>query len=62
MSERIIRYKEAGERLSVTPKTIKNWIKSGNLPAPIKLSPRVVGWLESDFEQAIAAKKNKNNS
>ena len=62
MAERIIRFKAASERLSVCTKTLQNWVRTGEFPKPIQLGPRARGWLESDFERAIAAKKNKNQS
>lgn len=44
-------------------------IKAGNFPAPVKLGPRAVGWLESDIDawiesrpkagRAVAAKQAK---
>ena len=55
--KRVIRLKEAGEILSVSTQTVRNWIASGYLPKPIQLGPRARGWLEEDFTQAIAAKK-----
>ena len=59
--KRIIRLKEAGEILSVSHQTVRNWIASGHLPEPIQLGPRARGWLEEDFTQAIAAKKQSQS-
>lgn len=56
--KRIIRLKDAGERLSVCNQTVRNWIAAGHLPRPLQLGPRVRGWLKEDFERAIATKKN----
>ncbi|MEZ2903922.1 helix-turn-helix transcriptional regulator [Acinetobacter terrestris] len=36
--------------LSVSDKTIWNWVKRGAFPAPIKLSPSVTVWRLSDVQ------------
>lgn len=36
--------------LSVSDKTIWNWVKRGEFPAPIKLSPSVTVWRLSDVQ------------
>jgi len=36
--------------------TIYQYIKDGVFPKPVPLGPRVVGWLESDVSEWIAAR------
>lgn len=30
--------------------SVFRWIKNGNLPAPVRLSPRVIGWPREQIE------------
>ncbi|WP_347460892.1 AlpA family phage regulatory protein [Acinetobacter sp. ANC 7454] len=42
--------------LGVSDKTIWNWVKRGEFPAPIKLSPNVTVWRFSDVKAWMEAK------
>ena len=37
--------------------TIYRYIKLGQFPAPHRLGPRTVGWLQSDLDQWLASRK-----
>ncbi len=55
----ILRRKQVEKRVGLSRSTIYAKIAAGEFPAPIALSARVVGWLESDIiawiESRIAA-------
>lgn len=53
---RIIRLKELMRRLGLSRSSIYTLIRDGQLNAPISLSARAVGWLESDISSFIAAR------
>ena len=42
--------------LGVSDKTIWNWVKRGEFPAPIKLSPTVTVWRLSEVQAWMASK------
>lgn len=56
-NEIFVRQFQAAQMLGVTPDTIRAWIKRGYLPKPVKLGPRVVGWLREDFKNFIEQKR-----
>jgi predicted DNA-binding transcriptional regulator AlpA len=39
----------------VSRRTLYNWVQSGRLPPPVRLSPRVVGWRRSTLEALLAS-------
>jgi prophage regulatory protein len=45
-----IKLPQVARRYSVSRATIWRWIKSGNLPEPIKLSPSTVGFYSDQLE------------
>lgn len=47
----LVRIKQVIELLSVSESTIRRYVKSGILPKPRKLSPRVVVWKYSDIKE-----------
>lgn len=55
MNERIVRQKEAAQRLGVHRNTLRRWIRIGRFPKPIMIGPRVVGWLEQEFNGVLKA-------
>lgn len=50
---RFIRASEIAARLGVARATIYGWVEAGRFPPPIHLSPRVVGWIRSEFEEWV---------
>ncbi len=52
-SNRFIRMPELMKILGVSRSSVWNYCKSGNFPQPHKISPRLVGWLESDVQSWI---------
>lgn len=59
---RIIRWPEVHERVGYCRTNIYYLIQSGDFPAPIKLGPRAVGWLESDVENWIESRIEQSRS
>ncbi len=56
--DRILRRKEAAERLGICPKTLDNWSLRGTIhPIRIKGSERAVGFRQSDVDAIIAGKR-----
>jgi len=45
---RLLRKKEIAHILNVSVSTLQRW-RSRGFPKPVQLSPRMVGWLESDI-------------
>lgn len=37
----------------IAKRTMQNWEKSGRLPPPIRLSPRVIGWRKSVLDALL---------
>ncbi|MEB3766372.1 helix-turn-helix transcriptional regulator [Acinetobacter sp. MD2] len=57
--QRIIRAKEAQQGLiSVSAKTIWEWVRQGKFPKPIKLSDNVTVWRKSDIDAWLEDKAN----
>ena len=50
MTPRILRLRKLLARYDVSRSTIYKWMDEGTFPAPIKLGPRAVGWLESELD------------
>ncbi len=42
-------------KLPIGKSTLWLWVSQGKLPRPVKLSPRVSAWWESEIDAAIAA-------
>ena len=53
MADRIIRWKEAAQILSVRERTIYNWVLRGEFPEPLHIGKKGRGWRESVFDEAI---------
>ncbi|MEA3521468.1 MAG: AlpA family phage regulatory protein [Campylobacterota bacterium] len=47
--EQLLRVKEVADKLSIGVSTVWMYSKTGRLPKPMKLSPRVSAWKESDI-------------
>ncbi|HIM08793.1 MAG TPA: AlpA family phage regulatory protein [Gammaproteobacteria bacterium] len=41
--------------------TVYRWIESGQLPEPIRLSPRIVGWKRSVLDDVFFGGENESN-
>lgn len=40
---------------AVGPATVWRWVKTGRLPAPVKLGPNTTGWRVGELRRAMAA-------
>ncbi len=49
-------------RTGVGRTSIYNGVKDGTFPAPIRLGPRAVGWLESDITEWINSRQHVRGS
>jgi len=49
----LIRIKQVVQLLAISESTVRRYIKSGILPKPTKLSPRVMVWRLSQIEDFI---------
>ena len=54
-AETILRLPAVKARVGLSRSTLYQRIADGLFPAPIRLGPRAVGWLEADIEAWIAA-------
>lgn len=54
---RILRFPETKNKTGCSRTTIWRGVKEGTFPAPLKIGKRAVGWLESDLDAWIEAKK-----
>ncbi len=52
----ILRHKQVEQRVGLSRSTIYAKIAAGEFPAPIALSARAVGWLESDITTWIESR------
>ncbi len=50
MTERVLRVPKVAEKLSISVSTVWQYARQGKIPKPIKLSPRVSVWKESDID------------
>ncbi|MER9423945.1 AlpA family phage regulatory protein [Mesorhizobium sp. M0317] len=56
MAKRIVRLKEIIFRSGLTRSSIYKLAAEGKFPAPLNISERAVGWLESEFEDWLDSK------
>lgn len=49
----LLRIKDLVALLAVSESTVRRYVKSGILPTPKKLSPRVVVWKYSDIKSSV---------
>jgi prophage regulatory protein len=55
--QRILRKPTVRERIgNPSEATLWRWIRAGNFPAPIRIGPNSVGWLETEINEWIAAR------
>jgi len=50
-----LRRPQVEQRTGLKRSTIYKFMKLGTFPAPVRIGPRAVAWLESDIEQWQAA-------
>ena len=48
---RILRHKDVQAMFGISRTTLWRWVRDGHFPAPIKLTPRTVGWRENVVEE-----------
>jgi prophage regulatory protein len=53
----VLRIDAVSERTSLSRTTIYRLVSQGSLPAPIRLGPNSSGWLASDIDNWIMARK-----
>lgn len=53
---RTLRLKAVQEKTGLTKQTIANWEREGVFPRRLRLGPNIVGWLESEIDEWIAAR------
>ncbi len=44
---------EVARLLKVTPQTVDNWVKTGRLPTPLKISPKAIRFVAADVREAV---------
>lgn len=54
MDDKLLRLSDVMQRTGLARSTVWKWVAEGKLPKPIKLSPRVSVWKESELNQFIA--------
>ena len=47
----LIRIPKVMEKTGVAKSTLWLWVKDGNFPKPIKLSPRIAVWIEDEVNE-----------
>ena len=59
---KLLRLPQVAEMLGVSKSTVWLYSRNGTLPKPIKLSPRVTVWRESDIQKLIESLGDNNES
>jgi prophage regulatory protein len=60
MVNTVLRLPEVKARTGLSRSTVYLRISEDNFPSPIKLGPRMVGWLEADIEAWLTAQIEKS--
>ena len=55
----IMRKAELAEKLGVSSTTIWRWVNKGDIPRPIILGPRIIGWEVAVIEQWLESKRTQ---
>ena len=55
-NKKFIRINSVMEKTGLAKSTVWAWVKENRIPAPIKLSPRVTVWIESELDEWINCK------
>lgn len=50
---RLLRLREVIRRTGLSRTTIYEYVAAGVMPAPVRVSKRVVAWIESEIEQFL---------
>lgn len=58
MNEKILKLPAVMELTGLGRATVFSSVKSGNFPAPLKLTKRSTGWLQSEVDSWIAERRN----
>ena len=53
---RLLRKREAAERLGVCVRTLERWERLGKFPARVKLGPNTTGWTEEDIDEWLRSR------
>ena len=53
----MISIKEASKILGVSEKTLWEWVRKGEFPQPIKLSPTITVWRATDIAEWMKSKE-----
>jgi prophage regulatory protein len=59
MSDTILRLPEVKARTGLAKSTVFLYVKQGIFPRPIELGPNAIGWVESEIQDWIDARKAK---
>jgi len=58
----LLRVREVAALLNIHRMTVWSWSKTGRLPKPIKLAPKVSAWRRSDLATYIARKATETQA
>lgn len=61
-SERVLRLREVKSKVGLSRTMIYELISRGDFPASVAISPRSVGWLESELDNWIASRKSQRDA
>ena len=50
MSSELMTLEEVAHYLKVSPRTARNYVREGRLPAPLRLGPRCLRWRHAEVE------------
>jgi prophage regulatory protein len=59
---RILKRRAAEAKCGLSKTALYDKIQKGKFPKPVKLSPKSVGWLESELDQWIEARIRERDS
>jgi prophage regulatory protein len=57
-NNKLLRPAQLAAKLGINTTTLWRWRKNDQIPAPIKLSNRLIGWRESTIEEWLSDKEN----
>ncbi len=58
---RLLRKSDVEKKVGLKQTTISLMVARGEFPKPMKISQRIIAWLESDIDEWIQAKVGKDN-
>ena len=58
---RYLSLKAVGEYLMIAPQTVEDLVRSGRLPRPIELAPRLERWDKEAIDAALALAAERNS-